>query len=159
MTKKTYAEKLLDPRWQKKRLEILSRDKFMCQMCGDTESTLHVHHIAYQGNNPWDTNSNLLITLCKDCHDLEGTNFKDLTTELIKVIKQRGIMSAGMHGLIEILTSEKDRGWTAYEPMYSIIAYMIDNDELWDHVSDKFWQNLREKNKDKKIVVDGDDIF
>ena len=30
-----YSEKLKDPRWQKKRLEILERDNFRCQYCGD----------------------------------------------------------------------------------------------------------------------------
>jgi len=31
MAKLTYSEKLKDPRWQKKRLEILSRDNFTCE--------------------------------------------------------------------------------------------------------------------------------
>lgn len=38
-----YLEKLKDPRWQKRRLEIFQRDEFTCQVCFDTESTLHVH--------------------------------------------------------------------------------------------------------------------
>lgn len=31
MTDKTYAEKLKDPRWQKRRLEIFERDDWTCQ--------------------------------------------------------------------------------------------------------------------------------
>lgn len=31
----TYSQKLRDPRWQKKRLEILERDSFTCQHCHD----------------------------------------------------------------------------------------------------------------------------
>lgn len=67
----TYAEKLKDPRWQKKRLKIMQRDKFECWYCGDKESTLHVHHEEYIGDNPWDTPNKHLLTLCEDCHEVE----------------------------------------------------------------------------------------
>lgn len=63
----TYTEKLKDPRWQKKRLEILERDKFTCQLCGDKRSLLVVHHLIYN-NEPWDCPNNQLITICEDCH-------------------------------------------------------------------------------------------
>jgi hypothetical protein len=66
--KKSYSELLLDPRWQKKRLQILERDKWTCVFCGNTKDTLHVHHLQYT-NNPWDVNNKNLLTLCKDCHD------------------------------------------------------------------------------------------
>jgi 5-methylcytosine-specific restriction endonuclease McrA len=33
MNKSKYSEKLRDPRWQKKRLEIFQRDNFICQNC------------------------------------------------------------------------------------------------------------------------------
>lgn len=67
----TYSEKLKDPRWQKMRLEILERDSFSCMHCERTDKELHVHHIKYSGN-PWDSNPDDLITLCKDCHsDIE----------------------------------------------------------------------------------------
>lgn len=65
----TYSEKLRDPRWQKKRLEIMNRDEFGCQICGDKESTLNVHHKEYvRGKAPWDYDGNHLITLCELCH-------------------------------------------------------------------------------------------
>ena len=63
----TCKEKLLDPRWQKKRLLILNRDGFACKYCGETKKTLHVHHDSYCGD-PWDTPDEDLITCCKDCH-------------------------------------------------------------------------------------------
>ena len=67
--KKNYSELLKDPRWQKKRLEILQRDNFKCMSCGETKDTLHVHHIRYEyGNNPWDATDKDLITLCEACH-------------------------------------------------------------------------------------------
>ncbi len=62
-----YSEKLRDPRWQKKRLEILKRDKFSCTLCRDKETTLHVHHKKYTGN-PWDAPNEDLVTHCEHCH-------------------------------------------------------------------------------------------
>lgn len=65
---KSYSNKLKDPRWQKKRLEILERDKWTCQLCSDKETTLNIHHIKYTGKNPWDAPMKDLITYCEVCH-------------------------------------------------------------------------------------------
>jgi len=67
----TYAEKLRDPRWQKRRLEVMERDRFTCQRCRATDKTLHVHHLSYErGKDPWDYCELSLLTLCQDCHAL-----------------------------------------------------------------------------------------
>ena len=65
--KLSYSEKLKNPKWQKKRLEIMKRDKFKCKLCGDDETTLSVHHLEYS-ENPWDIDNSKLITLCEHCH-------------------------------------------------------------------------------------------
>lgn len=66
---KTYSEKLKDPRWQKKRLEIFERDSWSCRECFEKTETLHVHHGCYiKGRDPWDYDNELLVTLCEDCH-------------------------------------------------------------------------------------------
>lgn len=66
----TYSEKLKDPRWQRKRLEILGRDNFTCRQCSSEAKTLHVHHLSYfDGRDPWDVPDSSLITLCHDCHE------------------------------------------------------------------------------------------
>ena len=68
--KVSYSEKLKDPRWQKKRLEVLQRDNFTCLACGSAEKTLHVHHCYYVGKrNPWEYDSDSLLTFCENCHD------------------------------------------------------------------------------------------
>lgn len=68
--KKSYAELLKMPKWQKKRLEIFNRDNWTCQECGDTKSTLHVHHLKYvKGKKPWEYAKKDLITLCEKCHE------------------------------------------------------------------------------------------
>lgn len=66
----TYAEKLKDPRWQKKRLEIMQRDNFPCRHCHNGTETLHVHHTYYlKGHDPWDYPNEAYLTLCKECHE------------------------------------------------------------------------------------------
>jgi 5-methylcytosine-specific restriction endonuclease McrA len=65
----TYAEKLMDPKWQRKRLLIMERDGFQCRDCKAAEKTLHVHHCHYCKGNPWETPDELLLTLCTDCHE------------------------------------------------------------------------------------------
>lgn len=69
--KKNYSELLLDPRWQKKRLEILQRDDFTCRSCERNEETLHVHHTYYDKDLlPWQYDNYSLVTLCKTCHNV-----------------------------------------------------------------------------------------
>ncbi len=63
------------PKWQRKRLEILARDQWACTACGDTESTLHVHHATYDGE-PWEAQDSWLQTLCESCHELLGPHPK-----------------------------------------------------------------------------------
>lgn len=66
----TYSEKLRDPRWQKKRLEILQRDNFTCKLCSDNTTELHVHHAAYKkGLDPWEYQDEWLHTVCSRCHE------------------------------------------------------------------------------------------
>jgi hypothetical protein len=72
MGKQSYAEKLRDPRWQKKRMEILERDGWACSKCGATDKTLHVHHKRYEaGRDPWDYPGDALAALCEQCHEAE----------------------------------------------------------------------------------------
>jgi 5-methylcytosine-specific restriction endonuclease McrA len=63
----TYADKLKSPQWQKKRLEVLERAGWLCQLCGDSTTQLHVHHPKYVPNcEPWEYEN--LISLCATCH-------------------------------------------------------------------------------------------
>lgn len=66
-----YSSMLRDPRWQRKRLKILERDKWKCTQCGESKQELNVHHLNYkQGSKPWNYKNEELITLCVDCHNL-----------------------------------------------------------------------------------------
>lgn len=64
----TYAQKLRDPRWQKRRLEVLQKAEFRCESCGTGTMELHVHRPVYRkGFEPWDYK--FLVCLCSDCHE------------------------------------------------------------------------------------------
>lgn len=64
-----------DPRWQKRRLEIMERDGFQCIACGDKDSELHVHHKRYRGQ-PWEAEDDDMQTLCVYCHMALGDHPK-----------------------------------------------------------------------------------
>jgi ribosomal protein S27E len=85
-----YRDQLLDPRWQRRRLEILQRDEFTCQKCLSKDKTLHVHHIEYiKGKMAWEYENYYLKTLCLDCHQLEEL-LKKQKKNLLKNLKLEG---------------------------------------------------------------------
>jgi hypothetical protein len=70
VAKKSYYEKLKDPRWQKKRLEVMEYREFSCEICGDSTSTLNVHHKEYfKDHEPWEYQVGQLACLCESCHE------------------------------------------------------------------------------------------
>jgi len=84
----SYNEALKDPRWQKKRLEILERDGWACKICDSKDKTLHVHHKYYTEETrkePWDITDKALVTLCYDCHEQcdQGYYFSNLLAKSI----------------------------------------------------------------------------
>lgn len=80
-TKKTYGDKLLDPRWQQKRTQILTRDGFCCRTCSDPSSTLEIHHLSYRGE-PWEVPDDQLVTLCRHCHRIVSYFGINILTQL-----------------------------------------------------------------------------
>lgn len=68
----SYAAKLRDPRWQRKRLEILQRDNWTCRHCNAKDKPLQVHHAIYLRIDPWEYPDHLLQTLCDECHSERG---------------------------------------------------------------------------------------
>lgn len=65
----SYSDLLRDPRWQRKRLEVMQRADFACEDCGDRDTTLNVHHTFYtKGAKPWEYDTASLRCLCENCH-------------------------------------------------------------------------------------------
>lgn len=88
----TYSELLLDVRWQKKRLEILSRDNWICLKCERSDQTLHVHHKKYiSGRKPWEYESDNFETLCYKCHSKEHKP-EPIISVIGELIKPNGII-------------------------------------------------------------------
>jgi len=79
MSKQTYWEKLKDPRWQRKRLEIMQRDDFTCSSCGNKEKHLNVHHKIYRkGAEPWEYDDDNFVTYCEVCHEEIHNHFDEI---------------------------------------------------------------------------------
>jgi len=67
----TYPERLKDPRWQKKRLEVFERDNWKCTACSCGKRELQIHHLKYTKDlDPWEYDNEFLQTLCVNCHKL-----------------------------------------------------------------------------------------
>jgi len=89
MEKEDYAKLLKNPKWQRKRLEIMQRDNFECKKCRGSDVELNVHHKEYiKGKNPWEYEDDNLITLCVYCHQ-EIELLKN--SEYIKQFHQKNI--------------------------------------------------------------------
>lgn len=88
MKREEFFDQYKDPRWQKKRLEIMERDEFSCQCCYETESELNVHHRKYiKDKKIWEYNNDQLVTLCDNCHK-EVHITKDRINDLISDIPE-----------------------------------------------------------------------
>ncbi len=136
----TYSEKLKDPRWQKKRLEILDRDGFMCSWCCDDASTLHVHHLKYSGD-PWDADESDLITLCESCHQENHSERKSSELRLIQALKK--MRPKNLSVLVEGFENcVNDINW---EPIAAIISHSISTLEVSKIIEREYFQYLADK--------------
>jgi len=112
---KSYKDKLLDPRWQKKRLEILERDGWRCRYCGNDKLTLHVHHVLYlKGVDPWDYEDADLHALCEDCHLLEKRR-DEMDYQSVGLLRQLGVSALAMCGVLGLVAKLRTKGLTALE--------------------------------------------
>ena len=117
---KDYSELLKHPFWQRKRLEIMDRDKWACVKCSDIETTLHVHHLQYNnGCAPWEYDNKYLVTLCKDCH-----------AEVEKIKKQKEIEFADVS--FQELSIYKSNGWADGTKIMFISAKSICSMSIYD---------------------------
>lgn len=124
MTRDQYIQKLKDPRWQKRRLEILERDNWTCQLCEDKDSTLTVHHRYYEkGKDPWDYPDKCLTTLCETCHEDE-TRILAQAPELLNIIR-RSLWGVDLESLAVAMAHHGDFD---YEDLsLSLACWVIEN--------------------------------
>ncbi len=107
MNQSNYEEKLVDPRWQKKRFEILTRDNWTCQHCGCKTVQLEIHHTDYWGNKePWEYPNDMLITICHNCHGEENIRFKH-EAYLLKSLKLQAFLAADLLAFSTMLNTNQ----------------------------------------------------
>lgn len=96
MAKKSYSEKLLDPRWQQMRLRIFERDGWKCVNCDASEKTLHAHHPVYhpRADGPWDYQDDEIITLCVDCHSEEHDELESSKANVLLAVVRLGFTTS-----------------------------------------------------------------
>jgi hypothetical protein len=146
--KSEYSKLLLDPRWQKKRLEILNRDEWICQYCFADERTLHVHHKYYIYNKkPWEYDNNVLITLCDSCHSAEGGHIKYAQQQLLRAFARRGFLSLQLYKIAEALESLPEfQG--VNEPGADELSFSIVSEDC----QRMFWDDMRIKMAEAKKI-------
>lgn len=138
-----YADKLLDPRWQKKRILILQRDNFTCQQCYSTENTLMVHHLYYGKNlDPWEAEDDWLITLCKECHDYYHERIPQchkIVTDMMKIKLKNTFITGCASDLFESVNNLNDF-------IYLLWEFKDDEESVIESLS-KMLQNRVDNNK------------
>ena len=145
-----YSKKLLDPRWQKKRLEIFNRDHFYCQQCFDNESTLHVHHKRYfSGKEPWDIEDKYLVTLCEECHANETEQLPIVQRNLIDTLKENFFSCD-----IKKINDGFENMLFPYPPevMASVLQYCLSNPVMVRALTDKYFEYLSEISAERRAA-------
>jgi hypothetical protein len=149
MGKTAYIEKLKDPRWQKKRLEVFQRDNFTCQKCFDDQNNLPlaVHHLHYEkGKEPWEYPIERLTTLCEDCHQEEYENQYASEAELIKSLRLAGFFHEELEALSLVFYDEHAKGciplFHVTEVVISMIAWMLRSDTIQREMLDRYFKDF-----------------
>ncbi len=109
MNKEKYFEMFKSPKWQKKRLEILKRDKWKCILCNVDSEELHVHHTGYiDGRKPWEYSNNGLVTLCDTCHKKEHEDLYEKLKAFNVALRASGFLIRDLEMIVQLMADNKD---------------------------------------------------
>jgi len=160
--RRAYADRLKDPRWQKRRLEILQRDGWACHGCDATTRTLHVHHKYYRANSePWDYPDSALVTLCEDCHAVESeleNKRRDDERSVVEVMRELGIDAEGVLLLMQEIGRHawSHKEWRSAVPNASIDERPCSADEIINCLAGAISELLRPAaSADQRLLWDG----
>ena len=151
MANTTYYDKLKDPRWQKKRLEIFERDGWKCRSCSDSESTLVVHHRYYENIEPWEYPDEALITLCENCHEQE-TNLTIIEKSLLRELRIRFLtddisrLTVGFHEMTLC---------HAPEVVASVLEWVLSSEEIQRELIARFFEYTSKELRVKEVKNNG----
>ncbi len=147
-TTSKYSEKLKNPNWQKKRLEILNRDDWTCQLCKDKENTLHVHHKYYERRrSPWEYPNTALITLCEDCHKAEGFEIQKAERLILKELKRLFLSDDLM--VVAAGFSHLDVSHKHSSRMAEILCRLLANEEKLFQLGEEYEREFENERLDK----------
>ncbi len=149
MKESNYLQKLKDPRWQKKRLEIFERDNWQCQCCHDDENMLNVHHKRYPPNTePWDCPNEFLITLCQDCHEAETKERPEFERYLLDALAK--LFLAG--DLLSLTTGfNKMSLLHVPEVVASVYEWALSDPDIQAELIDRYFKHLKETLRKDKV--------
>lgn len=109
----TWLDKLDDKRWQHRKNLILERDNYRCRnsKCKSPQHTsVQVHHLYYIGDwEPWEYPDDMLITLCKYCHEKENDRSRG-EQYLLNTLKSKGFLVSDLFSMSAMM--ETDIGFT-----------------------------------------------
>ena len=142
-----YSDKLKNPKWQKKRLEILNLRGFKCELCKNEEQELHVHHRFYiKGRKPWEYDNDVFQVLCSDCHEKEHSKKE----KVVEVVPERYVE------LIDCIKSLHD---SSVDDIVSFIGSFHNTDEAYNAIRllscsshCKWFANVIDYLKDKEAL-------
>ena len=119
-----YHDQLKHPEWQKKRLEVMDYCGFECQLCGDKDTQLNVHHPFYRrGAMIWQYAKEELQCLCEKCHK-EAHAIDEKIKKELALTNQLGF---GVDTKLEILGTLKAINygpWTRLESREEIKGFL-----------------------------------
>lgn len=100
----SYFEKLKNPLWQKKRLEVFEKDGWKCSSCGADNKTLVAHHRFYIcGREPWEYKTEDLSTLCQECHEIWHAEMDEYKPTLMEVVGRMAKTPSAIYSLSRFL--------------------------------------------------------
>jgi len=106
--KVNYSDQLKMPQWKERRLQILERDNYTCQECGNDDVELHVHHKVYIENRmAWDYNHLLLITLCPECHKKVHSRMTAIQERIGFMTKEQLYFAVDIINMLQLGTPEQ----------------------------------------------------
>jgi hypothetical protein len=140
--KSAYLELFKDPKWQKKRLDVMKDAGFACANCGESSKTLSVHHGYYeQGKKPWEYPNDSLHCLCDECHRNSHIIWRKLKSEIGSLsVSELDRVLGYVYG---IKTWEDDH-----------LSFILSTFNLWDGVgnalgldAEEVWKTLDSKKR------------
>ena len=132
-----YHDQLKHPEWQKKRLEVMEYCGFECQLCGDKDTQLNVHHPFYRrGAMIWQYTKEELQCLCEKCHKEAHAIDEKIKKELV-FSDQLGFGVDTKREILGILKAINYGPWTYLEDSEEIQGF-LDYFKIPKHIEKHF---------------------